>query len=105
MSRQTERSNVRGTRLYKVLTETYAGPASYTTGGNQLQSTIFRMLERATCLQITGGYIGEVVTGSVSGNVFLLKVHAVTGSNSGAQELASGWALNNNAITVLEEGF
>lgn len=88
-----------------VLTETFSGPTSYTTGvgGYVFNSTILKKLERATLLQITGGYEGEVTTGSVSGNAFSVKIY--TGTATGAVELPTGANLVSKALTVLLEGF
>lgn len=105
MSRITERLNVRGTKPYKVLTETFNGPASYVLGGSVYNSTILRQLERATALNVTGGFIGEVVTGSVSGNAFQLKLYVTSGGNAGGGEVSSGTSMLSRAITVLIEGF
>jgi hypothetical protein len=102
MSRIAERLATRGEKPYKILTETFSGPTSYATGGSVFNSTIFRQLERATALQVTGGLTGEVVTGSVSGNAFTLKVY--TGTASGATEVANAVSLVSKAITVLLEG-
>lgn len=104
MSRITERLASRGqTKNYKTLTETFSGPTSYTTGGVVINSTILRQLERATAMQITGGYLGEVVTGSVSGNAFKLKIY--TGTSTGATELPAAANLITSSLTVLIEGF
>ena len=106
MSRIAERLASRGDKPYKILTETFAGPSSYSTGGNVNNSTIFRQLERATFLNVTGGYSGEVVTGSVSGNAFKLKLYVTTGAlGANAAELPSATNLITSSITVLLEGF
>lgn len=94
---------------YKMLVETFTGPTAYHTGGNVLQSRLLKVLERATCLQATGGFVGEVVTGSVvsysvsAGNQFQLKVW--TGAPTGAFQPASGADLSGQAFSVLVEGF
>lgn len=103
MSRITERLNTRAAKPNKTLVETFSGPTSYATGGSVLNSTIFRQLERATALNITGGYSGEVVTGSVSGNAFKLKIY--TGTSTGAVELPNAANLITSSASVLLEGF
>lgn len=105
--RNTERFASRVSSHYKLLTETLSGPTSYTTAGSALQSRILKMLEKATCLQVTGGYIGEVVTGSITGNQFKLKIYmtTVTATGTAAQELVGGTNLITSSITVLIEGF
>lgn len=104
MSRIAERLASRAqTKNYKVLVETFNGPSSYSTGGNVYNSTILRMLERATALGGTKGLIGEVVTGSVSGNAFTLRVF--TGGSSGIIEMSNTTNLSGVAFSVLIEGF
>ena len=87
----------------KSLVETFAGPTSYATGGSVYNSTILKQIERATIMQVTGGYSGEVVTGSVSGNAFKIKLY--TGTATGAIELANAINLITSSISVLIEGF
>ena len=106
MSRQAERLGSRAVKVYKVLTETFSGPTSYTTsggGGTVFNSTILRQLERVTALNVTAGYSAEVITGSVSGNAFKLKIY--TGTQTGPVELPSTANLITSSITVLIEGF
>lgn len=83
---------------YKMLVETFNGPSSYTTGGEPLKSTLLKVVERATALQGTGGFRGEVVTGSISGNQFKLKVW------TGTSQVNSGGDLSAQAFSVLVEG-
>jgi hypothetical protein len=102
-SRIAERLASRGmVKIYKVLTETFAGTTSYITGGNVYNSTIIRNLERVTALNVTGGYFGEVVTGSISGNAFKLKIY--TGTATGPVEITAGVSLITSSISVLIEG-
>lgn len=88
---------------YKMLVETVTGPTSYLQGGNPYQSELLKTLERATCIQATGGFHGEVVTGSVTGNQFQLKVW--TGAPTGTFEPATGADLSGEAFSLLIEGF
>jgi len=82
-----------------MLVETFNGPTSYTTNGEPLQSQLLKVLEKATCLQGTGGYHGEVVTGSITGNQLKLRIW------SGTDEAGSTIDLSAEAFSVLVEGF
>lgn len=105
MSRISERLASRAqTKNYKSLVETFNGPSSYATGGNVFNSTIFRQLERATALPGMLGLTAEVLTGSVSGNAFTLRVYTGTQA-SGVQQMPSGTNLSMIAFSVLLEGF
>jgi hypothetical protein len=105
MSRIAERLGSRSNvKIYKVLVETFNGPSSYPTGGFVLNSTILRSLERATALPGMLGLIGEVVTGSVSGNAFTLRVYTGTQA-SGIQQIPNTTNLSMIAFSVLIEGF
>jgi hypothetical protein len=87
--------------------ETFPGPTSYTTGGSTMQSRVLRMIERAAALQVTGGYIGEVVTGSITGNSFKLKFYflAVSGAATGGLEVPAGTSMIGSVASTLIEGF
>ena len=98
MSREAERLASRFRPPYKTVIETFSGPSSYATGGNVFHSRHLRHVERAGCLQGTAGWRGEVVTGSISGNAFTLRVWTGTAEPSAAVDLSA------QAFTVLLEG-
>lgn len=98
MSRATERVAARVKPPYKLVTETFTGPSSYVAGGNVYNSTILKHIEKATCIQATSGWRGEVATGSVSGNAF--KLAAWTGTAQPIPEVD----LRGVNFTVLLEG-
>jgi hypothetical protein len=102
MSRIAERLASRGKGPLKILTETVSGPTSYATGGSVFNSKIMKQLERATAIQGMTGLTAEVVTGSVSGNAFQLKIY--TGTATGPVEVANAVNLSAYAFTVLLEG-
>lgn len=97
MSREGERLAARFRPPYKLVVETFSGPSTYATGGTVHHSTLLRQVERAACIQGTNGWRGEVVTGSVSGNAFKLRIWTGT-SEPGAINLSA------QAFTVLLEG-
>ena len=98
MSRAPERLGIRAKPPMKLVLETFSGPSSYATDGNVYNSTILRQVERAACLQGTGGWRGEVVTGSVSGNAFKLRVWTGTAQPGSTVDLSA------QAFQVLLEG-
>lgn len=83
---------------YRMLVETLNGPSSYTTGGEPIESRLLKVVERASALQATSGYRPEVVTGSITGNQFKLRVW------TGTAEVGSGVDLSAEAFSVLVEG-
>ncbi|MEM2905006.1 MAG: hypothetical protein QW587_04625 [Candidatus Bathyarchaeia archaeon] len=100
--RETEQLAARARPPYRLLTETFNGPTSYPTGGYTYTSRVFKHIERATALQGMNGFTAEVVTGSISGNSFKLKVF--TGTSTGPVEVTNGSNISNLAFTVLVEG-
>jgi len=100
MSRIAERSAVRAKPPYKMVTETFSGPASYTTHGDIYNSTILKNIERAAVIQGWAHLKAEVVTGSISGNAFKMRIYTggVTAQPAAATDLSA------TAFTVLLEG-
>jgi hypothetical protein len=100
MSREAEYFATRGRPPYKLLIETFNGPTSYTTGGTRFYSKLLKVVERAAGLQVSpSGHLRiEVVTGSVTGNSFLIRVW------TGTSEIPDGTNLSGYAFTVLVEG-
>ena len=98
MSREGERLASRFRPPYKLVVETISGPSSYVTGGNVYTSKLLRHVERAACVQGSDGWRGEVVTGSISGNAFTLRIWTGTDQPSAAVDLSA------QAFTVLLEG-
>jgi len=100
MSREAERLAARFRPPYKLVIETISGPTSYATGGVEYYSDLLRHVERAACIQPSspGGWHGEIVTGSISGNAYRLRVWT-----SGA-EAPAGLDLSAEAFTILLEG-
>lgn len=109
MSIETEPLAARFRPPYKLVVETFPGKSAYETGGNWFFSKILKRLERATCIQGTGGWRGEVVTGSVrsgmhsGGNAFRLKVWTA-GATTQCQEPAADSDLSDQFFTLLLEG-
>lgn len=93
---------------YKMLTESFTGPAAYLSGGNTFASRVLSELERANVLgvsagQVTGGFAPQVATGTISGAQFtVLFFEGDTGR--GVIEVATGTDLSAVAFTVLLEG-
>jgi len=104
VSKETEALAARTRPPFKQVIETFACPSSYATGGNWFNSTVMKRIENAICLQITGGYHGSVVTGSVrsgmatGGNAFRLQIF------TGSAEVNSGGNVSAQSVTVLLEG-
>jgi hypothetical protein len=100
MSREAEVLATRARPPYKILIETFNGPTSYATGGTRFYSKLLSVVERAAALQVspTGHLRIEVVTGSVTGNSFLIRVW------TGTSEMPAGTDLSGQAFTVLLEG-
>jgi hypothetical protein len=97
-SRDTEKFAGVAIPPYKTVIETVNGPSSYTTDGDTYRSANLRVIERAACLQGTNGWRGEVVTGSVTGNQFTLRIW------TGTSQPGSGVDLSAQAFTLLLQG-
>jgi len=100
MSRIAERSAARVRPPYKLVIETFSGPSSYTTHGDVYNSTLLKQIERASVIQGYAHLSAEVVTGSISGNAFKMRIYTggVTAQPAAATDLSA------TAFTVLLEG-
>lgn len=87
-----------------ILTES-AGPASYTTGGFDVEVPELATVFKSKSIQMTGGYIAEVA--SVSGNKATVKVYqfdyAATAAGP-AVEVAATTDLSGQTVTLLSFG-
>jgi len=100
VSRIAERQAARFKPPYKLVVETVSGPASYTTHGDIYNSALLRQIERAAVIQGWAHLSAEVVTGSVSGNAFRMRIF--TGGSTAQPAAATD--LSATAFTVLLEG-
>lgn len=79
-----------------IITES-AGPASYATGGFDVEVSELVMADKSTVLQMSGGYVAEVV--SMSGNKAKVKAYSSAGT-----EVANTTDLSGETVTLLSFG-
>ena len=84
------------TNRKSIITES-AGPASYTTGGFDVEVSELAMVDISKVLEMTGGYTAEVV--SKTGNKPKVKVYASSGT-----EVTGTTDISGETVTLLSYG-
>ena len=84
------------TNRKSIITES-AGPASYSTGGFDVEVSELALVDISKAIQMSGGYTAEVV--SIAGNKAKVKVYSSSGT-----EVTGTTDLSGETVTLLSYG-